>query len=268
VGRIENFRDLGCLVTGASAGIGREIARLLAKEGARLVVTARRADRLEDVAAECRTLGAGVVEPVAADLSIRSDVDRLADAAAQHLGHVDVLVNNAGFAVPGRFVSCDLERTHAMVEVNVQSALRLLHHFLPGMLKRDAGGVLNVASVAGFQPAPYQSGYSGTKAFLVNLSEGVYQETKHTNVVVCTLCPGVTNTEFFDAAGYRHLGKFMDRRMPAEKVARAGLDGLKRGRMTVVPGFSNRALLLVTRFVPRRLAGEVARRLMGGRTRR
>lgn len=266
MGRIESFRDLGCLVTGASAGIGREIARQLAAEGARLVLTARRTDRLEALQHELQGTGAPEVHVVTADLSRREDVKRVADESERLLGHVDVLVNNAGFAVPGRFDRAKVDRTLSMIEVNVVAATFLFRRLLPGMLSRNQGGVLNVASVAGLLPAPYQASYAATKSFLVNLGVSTYQEVKHTNVAVVTLCPGVTDTEFFDAAGYRNLGKFMDRRMPADAVARDGLNGLRRGRMLVVPGLSNRVLLFLTRFLPRRLVGEVSRRLMGGRS--
>jgi short-subunit dehydrogenase len=265
VGRIDSFSDLGCLVTGASAGIGREVARLLADQGARLVVTARREDRLVSLCAELRTRGALEAHAAAVDLAAADGPDRVIAAAEAALGHVDVLVNNAGFAVPGPFVRSSEERTAAMVAVNVTAATRLLRSLLPGMLKRGLGGVLNVASIAAFQAAPYHAAYAGTKAYLLSLSEGVYQEVKHTQVAVTALCPGVTDTEFFDAAGYRNLGSFMNRRMSAVKVARLGLQGLRRGKPVIVPGFGNRALLLVERLAPRKLVGEISRRLMGGR---
>lgn len=265
MGRIESFEDLGCLVTGASAGIGREIARQLAAEGARLAITARRRDRLDALATELVANGAKAAHVIEADLAQREDVDRVADEAEAHLGRVDVLINNAGFSVPGPFVRSDADRTLSMVAVNVVAATVLARRLLPSMVKRDLGGVLNVASIAGFQAAPYQAAYAGTKAYLLDFSESVHQETKHTKVAVTTLCPGVTDTEFFDAAGYRNLGRYLDRRMPADVVARAGLKGLKRGRMTVVPGALNRTLLFVQRFTPRTVTAEIARRLMAGR---
>jgi len=265
MGRIASFEDFGCLVTGASSGIGREIARLLADEGARLVVTARRTDRLEELCRDLLARGARTAHAVGADLASETGVGDVVREAEAVLGQVDVLVNNAGFSVPGPFVRSSADRTDAMLRVNVTAATRLLHRLLPGMVSRDRGGVLNVASIAGFQAAPYQSAYAGTKAYLLNLGESVYQEVKHTHVAVTTLCPGVTDTEFFDAAGYRHLGKYMNRRMSAVRVARVGVAGLKRGKMTVVPGFLNRTLLFVERLTPRRLVGEVSRRLMGGR---
>ena len=262
---IDTFRDLGCLVTGASSGIGREIALLLADEGARIVVTARREDRLEALAAELRARGAGEAHVVADDLADREATLRVVEAAERHLGHVDVLVNNAGFSVPGPFVRSSLERTEAMLDVNVVAATGLMRRLLPGMVKRGRGGVLNVASIAGFMAAPYQAGYAGTKAYLLNLTESAYQEVKHTGVALTALCPGVTDTEFFEAAGYQNLGKFLDQRMPAAKVARIGLAGFKRGKRTVVTGFSNKALVVLSGFLPRGFVGAMARWVMVGR---
>jgi len=267
MGRVDSFADLGCLVTGASAGIGRELARLLADEGARLAVTARREDRLVELCDELRNRGAKEAHALAADLGAPDGVDRVIEGAEAALGHVDVLVNNAGFGLAGPFVRSSEERTDAMIAVNVTAATKLLRRLLPGMLKRDRGGVLNVASVAAFQAAPYQAAYAGTKSYLLNLSESVYQEVKHTNVAMTALCPGVTDTEFFDVAGYKNLGKYLNRRMSAEKVARVGLHALRRGKPTVLPGFANRALLFTERLTPRRLIGEVSRRLMAGRKR-
>jgi short-subunit dehydrogenase len=249
--RIRSFADLGCLVTGASAGIGREIARLLADDGARIVVTARREERLAELCAELLERGAKEAHALPADLAAGDGVDVVCEGAEQRLGHVDVLVNNAGFAVPGHFVRNSPERTEAMLEVNVVAATKLLRRLLPGMVKRGHGGVLNVASVAAFQAAPYQSAYAGTKSYLLNLSDSVHQEVKGTGVCVTALCPGVTDTEFFEAAGYKTLGKYLKRRMSAVKVAKVGVKALRRGKMTVVPGFLNKSLLAFERIMPR-----------------
>ncbi|MHC5011140.1 MAG: SDR family NAD(P)-dependent oxidoreductase [Planctomycetota bacterium] len=268
MGRIQTYAGLGCLVTGASAGIGREIARELARAQARVVVTARRQERLDELVEELRALGAPEAHAVLADLAQPAAPETLAAEAASRLGEVDVLVNNAGFSVPGSFARSDVEKTLQMIQVNVTASVLLMRRLLPEMLRRDRGGVLTVSSVAGFQAAPYQAGYAGTKAFLLNLSESVHQEVKHTGVAVTALCPGVTDTEFFDAAGYRNLGKLMDRRMPADRVARIGLKALRKGRMTVVCGARNKVSVFAERFFPRRVVAEVSRRLMAGRKRK
>ena len=132
-------------------------------------------------------------------------------------------------------------------------------------MSRDRGGILTVSSVAGFQASPYQSAYAGTKAFMLVLSDSLHQEYKHTNVAITALCPGVTDTEFFEAAGFKKMTKFLRHRASAEKVARKGLRGLQRGKMDVVPGPINKSIIWVQRLVTRRFAASVSRRLMGGR---
>ena len=187
MGRIDSFRDLGCLVTGASSGIGRDMAVLLAQAGARIVVTARRKERLDELVTFLMESGARAAFAAVADLDDPEAAARLADEAEHHLGHVDVLINNAGFAVPGMFNNTELARTLSMVRVNVMAPVALAHRLLPGMVSRDRGGILNVSSVAGYQAAPYQSAYAGTKAFLLNWSDGLHQEYKHTNVAITAL---------------------------------------------------------------------------------
>jgi short-subunit dehydrogenase len=263
--KIASYRGLGCLVTGASSGIGREIARLLADDGARLVLVARRADRLAEVAEECRRRGAPDAHALAADLGRKDEVERVAAEGERLLGAVDVLVNNAGFAVPGRFVTSKVDRTLEMVRVNVDAAVLLTRRLLPKMVERDRGGVLTVSSVAGFQAAPYQTAYAGTKAFLLVWSDGLHQEVKHTKVAITALCPGVTDTEFFEAAGYPSPGAFLKLRADATRVARAGLRGLRRGTMDVVPGPLNKTLVWIQRLFTRRFAASVSRRLMASR---
>ncbi len=265
MGRINSFKDLGCLVTGASAGIGREIALLLAAEGARLVLTARRGDRLRALAQACLAAGAPAAYALPYDLADPSVPDELAQMAENHLGHVDVLINNAGFAEPGLFHLTDRSRLMNMLQVNVAASVALAYRLLPGMVERDHGALLNVASMAGFQAAPYTSAYGGTKAFLLNWSDGLHQEYKETGIAISALCPGVTDTEFFEAAGYRNLTGFLSKRMPAKPVAQAGLDALRRGRMEVVPGALNAFSIFMERFVPRPWVAAVSRRLMGGR---
>lgn len=266
MGRIDSFEDLGCLVTGASSGIGRDIARLLAAQGARLAISARRGERLETLAGELKDGGAPEAHVLVADLAQQGAPAALARDATARLGQVDVLVNNAGFGVAGQFAGCDLDRTLAMLQVNVAAAVELARLLLPGMIQRGRGGVLNVASMAGYQAAPYQSAYAGTKAFLLNWSDGLHQEVKHTDVAVTALCPGVTDTEFFEVAGYRRLTGFLKHRMPSMKAAAVGVRALRRGKMEAVPGFLNKTAIFLQRFLSRRLVASVSRRLLGGRS--
>lgn len=263
--RIRSWAGWGALVTGASSGIGEALARRLAGEGARLVITARREERLAALASELRSAGAPEVHVVVADLTEPGAPARVAAEATAQLGRVDLLVNNAGFAVPGRFDRGDLERQRSMLRLNVEASTELLRRLLPPMLEAGRGAVLNVASIAGYQAAPYQAAYAGTKAYLLNLSCGVHQEVKGTGVHVTALCPGVTDTEFFEAAGYTRMTRILRWRMPADRVARAGLAALAKGRMEVVPGFVNKAQLLSQRFLPRTWVAALAKRLLEGR---
>ena len=266
-GDAQGWQGRGVLITGASSGIGACMAELLGQAGARLVLTARRFDRLREVAARAEAAGSSEAHVVEADLSVEADVMRVAEHAVDRLGAVEVLINNAGFAVPGRADRSNAQRTQALLRVNVEACVLLAQRFLPDMVARKAGGILNVASVAGFQCAPFQASYAGSKAFLLNWSNSLHQEMRGTGVRITALCPGVTDTEFFDAAGYRNLTGFLNARMPVEPVSRAGLDAFARGRMEVVPGFSNKAIVFAQRFVPRTWAARVARWLMVGRGR-
>lgn len=252
-------------MTGASSGIGAALARALARDGAALALSARRADRLDALAAECRALGAPAAHVVADDLGDVAGPARVAAAAVALLGGVDVLVNNAGFGVPGLSERMPLDRALAMVDVNVRAPLVLTRTLLPAMVERRRGWVLQVASVAGLAPSPYHAAYAGTKAFLANWAESMHEELRGRGVVVTALCPGVTDTEFFDAAGYPKSG-FLARRMSSEKVARVGLAALAKGRARAVPGLLNKLLVVVgTRLAPRGLTRRVAGRLMRGR---
>ena len=263
--RIASFNSLGCLVTGASAGIGRDMALQLAAEGARLVLSARREDRLRELAEACRGLGAQAAYAIPEDLADPGAPARLAEMAENHLGHVDVLINNAGFGKAGLFHKAPRERLLQMIQVNITASVDLAHRLLPGMLDRNMGAVLNVASMAAYQPAPYTSVYGATKAFLLEWSGGLHQEYKESGVIISALCPGVTDTEFFDVAGWGNISGFINRRMPSARVATVGLDALRRGKMEAMPGFQNRVAIFAQRFLPRTWVATMSRRLMGGR---
>ena len=260
------FAGARALVTGASSGSGADVARQLADVGCALVVTARRADRLEALAVELRGRGAPAVHVVVEDLASREGAARVAAAATAALGGVDVLVNNAGFAVPGLTERAPLDRTLAMIDVNVVAPVILTRALLPAMLEARRGFVLNVASVAGIGPAPYQAGYSGSKAFLLHWSESFREEVRDRGVAVTALCPGITDTEFFEAAGYKGTNRFLRWKMSSERVARAGLAALARNRCRVVTGWQNKLLVFTTRLSPRWLIQGVAARLMRRRS--
>ena len=245
------YQDRWAVVTGASSGLGRGLADRLADRGMSLVLTGRNAARLEEAAREIRRAAPQVtVETVAADLATRSGVSALLD----HVGHrpIEVLVNNAGFGSYGLFVESDADREADEVAVDVSAVVTLARAFLPGMLARGSGGILNVASTIAFQPAPYQAVYGASKAFVLSFSAALWAEARAAGVAVTALCPGPTRTGFVDALG-ADVGHTAIYRRLADPgpVIDAGLRALEKGRAVVVPGVRNKVMAASGRFMPR-----------------
>jgi short-subunit dehydrogenase len=260
---MEVWRGKWALVTGASAGIGRELARQLAAGGANLVLTARRNDRLAqlalDLAAHCKVR----VETFPADLA-RPDTPReLFRFTQQKQLPIEILVNNAGFGKYGEFFRADSQRLLEMIQVNIAAVVSLTHLYLPAMAERRRGHVLIVSSTAAYQAVPYISTYAATKAFELLFAEGIAAEMRPYGVNVCCLCPGSTETEFHQIAG--QPPRTARRRETAEKVARVGLQALAEGRPRVISGSHNRVNVEMQRLVPRRLVTRVAKRLFAPR---
>ena len=242
------------LVTGASAGLGVEFARQLSKRGDRLVLVARREDRLEELAKEL-----GNARIVAIDLSKADAAARLVADIEAAGEAVELLVNNAGFGVIGRFAKADPKRLREMVDLNVGTLMDLCRAVAPSMIERKSGGIINVASTAAFQPGPNMAVYFATKAFVLSFSEALHEELKGYGVHVSCLCPGPTRTEFGDVAGFKGNGIFDRIAMEAPEVVRLGISGLEKNRAVVVAGLINKIVAASTRFAPR----SVARRLAG-----
>jgi short-subunit dehydrogenase len=248
------------LVTGASAGIGKELARVLAADGYDLALTARRTDELNALADELRQAHGVACHVFPADLADPAGPRALFDAATAAGLAVDALVNNAGFGDHGPFADADLGKLLRMIQVNVTALTELTGLFLPGMRSRGRGKVLNVGSVAGFQPGPLMAVYYATKAYVVSLSEALANELAGSGITVTCLCPGPTKSEFRSAAGMKEgKGFSVAQGMDTRAVAEAGVRGMHRGRVLVVPGFWNRLLIFTERFLPRRAVAAAVR---------
>jgi short-subunit dehydrogenase len=241
------------LITGASAGLGVEFARQLSKRGHALVLVARRKDRLDDLAKEL-----GKARAVALDLSKPNAAAKLMADVAANGEVVDLLVNNAGFGLIGQFAALDAKRERQMIDLNVGTLTDLCRAVAPQMIKRKSGAILNVASIAAFQPGPKMVVYFATKAFVLSLSEALHEELKPHGVRVSCLCPGPTRTEFGDVAGFGGSALFERLAMTAADVVAIGLAGLDRNRAVVVPGWVNKVVSTSTRFTPRPWARKIA----------
>ena len=248
--------DRTALVTGASSGIGEEIARELVRRGHGVILVARSADKLRSLADELSAVGVRA-EVLATDLGDRAARAALPDRVAELGLQVDILVNNAGLSTVGPTYRSDPDAEMHMVEVDVVAVVDLCARFLPAMVERGRGAVLNVASTAAFQPLPGQAGYGASKAFVLSYTRALGGELRGTGVTATTLCPGPVDTGFGEAAGFSKedamdsLPSFMWE--SAAAVARTGVDALAAGRPVAIPGTANRASAMVAQIVPKQL---------------
>jgi short-subunit dehydrogenase len=239
------------LVTGASSGIGKELARLFARDGHGVVLVARRRERLDELARELVEKHGVKTWPIACDLAAAGAVERLvSELAALGVG-VDYLVNNAGVGTTGPFAASDPAAEAAMAELNVTAVVRLTGALLPAMLARRQGGILNIGSTAGFQPGPYMATYYASKAFVNHFSEALAYELRGSGVSVTVYCPGPTHTEFGDVSGIGHSKLFRLQVATAESVASAAYAALMARRVLGVHGFINRLGVALVRVSPR-----------------
>ncbi len=240
------------IVTGASGGIGLEIARVLAPDHD-LVLVARSADKLEQIAGEL-----GGAQVLAADLATTAGVRAVTGALAD----VDVLVNNAGIGDFGPFAEADPDRTERMIQLNVTSLTALTRHYLPGMLARRHGRVLNVASTASFQPGPLMAVYYATKAYVLSFSEALTEETRGNGVTVTALCPGPTASGFQAAAEMELSPLVANRKLPTSaEVAAFGVKAMERGDAVAIPGVMNKVMAESVRFSPRFVTRRIVHRM-------
>jgi len=239
------------LITGASSGIGEAFARKLAAEGHNVLLVARSEDKL---IALCNELGLNHnvrAEYFVADLSQPESPARLLEETRERNLEIDLLINNAGFGSMGEFGELDLARELNMIDLNVRSLVELTHLFLQPMRERKRGSIINVASTAGFQPVPFMATYAATKAFVLSFSEALWEENRAFGIKVMALCPGVTETGFFEASRMkRPPGRAVQ---TSEQVVEVALRAWKRGKSSVISGWPNRIMVGTERLVPRSL---------------
>ncbi len=239
------------LITGASSGIGLDMARIFAAQQSNLVLVARSTDKLNQLADELRAANSVQVEVISQDLGAADATTALCAELASRNLQVDVLVNNAGFGLRGTVADLPCDRQVNMVQVNVTALTELTRQLLPAMLERGRGGILNVASTAAFQPGPWMSVYYASKAYVLSFSEGLHEELRTRGVHVSCLCPGATATGFAAEADMESSLLFRLGTMTSEAVARAGVDGLRANKAVVIPGLKNWISAFLVRFTPR-----------------
>lgn len=248
------------LITGASSGIGLELARCFAVDGCRLVLVARNTEALQSLAAELQQTHKIETFVLTADLSLPETPARIFKELQGRGIMVDVLVNNAGFGALGAFAELPLQWQLEMLQVNISALTELTGLFLPGMLQRRRGGILNVSSVAGFEPGPGMAIYHATKAYVLSFTEALAEETTGTNVTVTALCPGPTTTHFGNVSNSQRERRLKNiPKMSAEKVAQYGHHAFRRGRVLAVPGLRNHLIVLLIKILPRQCVRKIAK---------
>lgn len=253
------------LITGASSGIGLDLAKLFARDGVDLILTARREERLREIATDLEQSSGITATVIPCDLA-RENGSAVLREEVERLGlEVDALVNNAGFGALGYYHEMEPDRITDMIRVNVEAVARLTRFFVPGMVSRGRGRVMQVASTASFMPGPQMALYYASKAFVLSLSEAIATELRGTGVTVTALCPGPTRTEFQSAAGMGLPRRLRRAWMESEEVARQGYEGMLNGERIVVPGAANKIMTQAVRVLPRRVMTALVNRVQEGR---
>ncbi len=252
------------LITGASSGIGAAFASALASSGHDLILVARSKNKLDAIAAILTAAHHCKVAVITADLTEPDAVAKLKAEVARRKLTVEVLVNNAGFGSGGDFAESDAPRNADMISLNVAAVVALSHAFLPSMIKRKSGAIINVASTSAFQPLPFLALYAASKAFVLSFSEALWGEVKGKGVKVLALCPGPVDTPFFEASGSPEMKNKVPRpmMMTADVVVAQALKGLKSGKAVVVPGWPNKITSFIPRLMPRQLLTKASGQLM------
>ena len=251
------------LITGASSGIGYEFAKIYAKKGYNLVITARRKNNLDRIKQELESFDTAIcVDIIVLDLSKQNSAKELYEVVKQRGILIDTLINNAGFGVYGNFIETDIEKEIDMIELNIKSLVVLTKLFLKDMVSRNNGTIINVASTAAFQPGPLMSVYYASKSFVLSFTEAIRNEVRDTNVNISVLCPGPTDTEFEKSASLEESSLFTKLKvMKPEKVAIIGYKGINRNKSVIIPGILNNILITFNKIIPRALVINFVRKL-------
>ena len=247
------------LITGASSGIGYEFSKLFAEKGYSLVITARREKKLTELK---EMYPESKIEIISCDLGSETGAEYLYNEVKKRGIKVDILINNAGFGLFGEFYETDIEKEKKMIDLNIKALVELSKYFLQEMLEKKSGKILNVASIAAFQPGPYMSVYYASKSFVLSFTEALRNEVRNTGVGVSALCPGPVETEFEKSSELTESKLFTKLKpVTAEKVAYAGYMGLMKNRAVIIPGFLNKIAVTAGAVVPTGLKVNIARKI-------
>lgn len=247
------------LITGASSGIGYELSKLFAQDNYNLVLVARNKKKLDRLADELKQNFGVSTKVISKDLSIQASPQEIFDGLQQEAIHIDILVNNAGFGKHGYFSETDLMNELQMIQVNLVSLTHLTKLFLPGMLKRGHGKILNVGSTGSFVPGPLNAVYCATKAYVLSFSEAIAEELEGSGVTVTALCPGATKTEFHKRAQTEGINLHKFGVMDARTVAEIGYCGSMKGKRVVIPSINNRLQMFLIGFTPRKMLTKIVK---------
>lgn len=244
------------LITGASSGIGYELAKIYAKDNKNLLLVARNKDKLMSVSRELMHEKIEI-KIIDIDISQKSDIKKLIGYVEINDIYIDILINNAGIGSFGDFKDIDYKSDEELIDLNIKGLTQLTKYFLPKMINRRSGGILNVASTAAFCAGPRMAMYYATKAYVLNLTEAIYEEVKEYGVKVSCLCPGPVKTSFQSKAGINKSEKAKKYLMDAENVARITYKDFNKGKVIIIPGFKNKLLVLGNKFLPRRISRKI-----------
>jgi short-subunit dehydrogenase len=250
------------LITGASLGIGLEFAKTFAAAKNNLVLVARSEEKLKTLSTELEKIYGIKVKVIAADLSNMAEVQKVYDTCKAENIVINYLINNAGIGVFDFFTDSDWNKTEQMIDLNIKSLTKMCKLFIPDMVARKSGKILNVASTAAFQPGPTMAVYYASKSFVLSFSEAIYNELQGTGVSVTCLCPGATQSNFFEAASMHESNLVKGKKLPTSKeVAEFGYKAMMKNKLTVIYGWMNAVMATSIRFAPRKLVLKIVRKI-------